>query len=253
VLVAEPSFSSTVLSRIWRSDRNEGAPLTHVEGEILRQFLARLVGAWAAAWVDEGIRLIPEFTMAGSLSMLQPQLDDGRWHIARTVVREQGSDQPLGVLLFCYPEALLPQLAEEARSTLWRSRIERGLTDAERMRLSQRLGSSLRDVMITAPTILRQHMTLGMLNGLERGDVIAFDEDHEGAISVEVLGREVSGRLAAHGDRLALALTAPDDPSAHEGHPPDAIPFQDDGQAMPDYATTYDTQQPVENPEFLAG
>ena len=47
LMVAEPSFSSTVLSRIWRSDRNQGAPLTHVEGEILRQFLARIVGAWA--------------------------------------------------------------------------------------------------------------------------------------------------------------------------------------------------------------
>ena len=33
--------------RRWRSDRNEGAPLTQVEGEILRQFLARIVSAWA--------------------------------------------------------------------------------------------------------------------------------------------------------------------------------------------------------------
>lgn len=253
LLVAEPSFSSAVLSRIWRSDRNEGAPLTHVEGEILRQFLARLVGAWADSWASEGIRLIPEFTMAGSLSMLQSQLDDGRWHIARTVVREPGSDQPLGVLLFCYPEALMPQLADEARSTMWRSRIARGLTDPERMRLSQRLGGSLRDVVITAPTILRQHMTLGMLNELERGDVIAFDEDHEGAISVEMLGREVSGRLAAHGDRLAMALTGPDHAGQGDDGPPDEMAYHDGGQSAPDYGMAYDTQPPIENPEFLAG
>jgi hypothetical protein len=229
VMIAEPSLSSAVLSRIWRSDRNEGAPLTQVEGEILRQFLARVVGAWAQSWADEGVKLLPEFTMAGALSMLQPQLADCRWHIARTVVRERGVDQPLGVLLFCYPDVLLPQLANEARSTMWRSRIERGLSDPEQLRLVQRLGGPLRDVAITAPVTIHQHMTLGMLNALERGDVVAFDEDGGGDIAFTVLGREVTGRLAAHGERIALALTGPGEDQQHGGfdQPPDAMQMHD--------------------------
>ena len=224
LMIAEPALSSAVLSRIWRSDRNQGAPLTQVEGEILRQFLARIVGAWAESWVEEGVRLVPEFTMAGSLSMLLPQAADGRWHVARTVVREADADEALGVLLFCYPDALLPQLAEEARSTMWRARLERGLTEHERRRLTGRLSGPLRDVMITAPVVLRQDMTLGALNSLERGDIVAFDEDAEGAISVDVLGRTVAGRISAHGDQLALALTAPDDGTAGgDAMPPEPI------------------------------
>lgn len=256
LMVAEPSLSSAVLSRIWRSDRNEGAPLTQVEGEILRQFLARVVGAWAEAWAAEGVRMLPEFSMAGALSMLQPQLSTGRWHIARTVVRERGGDQPLGVLLFCYPEELMPQLAEQARSTMWRSRIANGLDQAQRARLSQRLSGPMRDVVVTAPASIRQHMTLGMLNSLERGDVVAFDEDHEGAITVDVLGRTVTGRLAAHGDRLALALTGPDAPGAEQ--PPDAMDLgaaapQPTGQ--PDFTAVYGEPpaEPTENWELAAG
>lgn len=239
LMVAEPSLSSAILSRIWRSDRNEGAPLTQVEGEILRQFLARVVGAWAEAWAQEGVRMLPEFSMAGALSMLQPQLAAGRWHIARTVVRERGSDRPLGVLLFCYPEALMPQLAEEARSTMWRSRIASGLDEAQRARLSRRLSGPLQDVVITAPVSIRQHMTLGMLNALERGDVVAFDEDHEGAIAVEVLGRSVTARLAAHGEQLALALTGPDSPGAEQ--PPDPMSHGATGQlaGAPDFTSVY--------------
>jgi hypothetical protein len=237
VMIAEPSLSSAVLSRIWRSDRNEGAPLTQVEGEILRQFLARVVGAWAHSWADEGVKMLPEFTMAGALSMLQPQLADCRWHIARTVVRERGNAQPLGVLLFCYPDVLLPQLGNEARSTMWRSRIDRGLSDPERMRLTERLGGPLRHVAITAPVKIHQLMTLGMLNALERGDVVAFDEDAIGDIAFEILGREVTGRLAAHGDRVALALNGPGDDQQY-GHetPPDAMQFD---QAAPDYSGVY--------------
>jgi hypothetical protein len=244
IMIAEPALSSAVLSRIWRSDRNEGAPLTQVEGEILRQFLARIVGAWAGSWADEGVRLVPEFTMAGAMTLLQPQLADGRWHVARTVVREVGSDQPIGVLLFCYPDALLPQLAQEARSTMWRSRIDRGLSDPERMRLVQRLGGPLRDVTITAPVRVRQQMTLGMLNALERGDVIALDEDLEGAVTFSVLGREITGRLAAHGDRLALALTGPE-----TGAATDPGAYVDHGAAPPvepgiDFGNVYGEQPP---------
>ncbi|MCW2923627.1 MAG: hypothetical protein JWM98_1031 [Thermoleophilia bacterium] len=209
VMISEPSLSSAVLSRIWRSDRNEGAPLTQVEGEILRQFLARIVEAWSGSWAHEGVKMLPTFSMAGSLSMMLPQLAECRWHIARTVVREQGSDQPLGVLLFCYPDVLMPQLGNEARSTMWRSRIERGLGEAERQRLGERLAGPLRHVAITAPVRVRQHMTLGMLNSLERGDVVALDADPAGDITFSVLGREVTGRLAAIEDRLALALTGP--------------------------------------------
>lgn len=218
VMIAEPSLSSAILARIWRSDRNAGAPLTQVEGEILRQFLARVIGAWSAAWAAEGVQLLPEFTMAGALSMLQPQLAQSRWHIARTVVREAGAQAPLGVLLFCYPEALLPQLTNEARSTMWRSRIERGLVDAEEARLRDRLAGPLRNVTITAPVRIRQHMTLGMLNALERGDVVALDEGPSGEISFDILGREVTGHLAASGAQLAIALTSPgEDEYATEG------------------------------------
>lgn len=211
VLIAEPALTSKILSSIWRSDRNAGAPLTQVEGEILRQFLARLVDAWGDSWQAEGIRMLPEFSMAGSLSMLQPQLDQGRWHVARTVVRDATSPDPVGVLLFCYPEALLPQLDVEARSTMWRSRIDRGLSDTERTRLQERLAGPLHDVSITAPVRVRQHMTLGMLNALERGDIIAFDENLAGEITLDVLGREVTARLARCGENLALALGGPAD------------------------------------------
>ena len=244
VMIAEPSLSSAVLSRIWRSDRNEGAPLTQVEGEILRQFLARVVGAWALAWAEEGIKMLPEFMMAGALSMLQPQLADCRWHIARTVVRERGNDQPLGVLLFCYPDLLLPQLANEARSTMWRSRIERGLSDPERMRLVQRLGGPLRDVAITAPVRIHQHMTLGMLNALERGDVVAFDENGTGDIAFEILGREVTGRLAAHGERVALALTGPGEDQQFSETPPDEMQMH---QPPPDVGGIYSSDLQVDD------
>jgi hypothetical protein len=242
LMVAEPSLSSTVLSRIWRSDRNQGAPLTHVEGEILRQFLARIVGAWAEAWVEEGIRVVPEFTMAGSLSVLQPQLATGRWHVARTVVRETDGESPVGVLLFCYPDAMLPQLAQEARSTMWRSRIDRGLTDPERMRLAARLSGPLREVMVTAPVVLRQDMTLGMLNSLERGDVVAFDTDAEGAIALDVLGRDVTGILAAHGERLAVALTGPDGPTdASAQHAPAGAAAQPQPGVLADVGSAYES------------
>jgi hypothetical protein len=251
VMVAEPALSSAVLSRIWRSDRNQGAPLTQVEGEILRQFLARVVGAWAESWADEGVRMVPEFTMAGSLSMLAPQLADGRWHVARVVVRDAGDEQgaPLGVLLFCYPEAVMPQLAEEARSTMWRSRIERGLDDGERQRLAGRLSGPLRDVVITAPVTLRQHVTLGMLNSLERGDVVAFDEDHEGAIELDVLGRTVRARLSACGEHLALALTAPDDPTGAIEQPPDEQQLGAPSGFAPDFGQAYDTDDELA-PDF---
>jgi hypothetical protein len=192
------------------------------------------------------VKLLPEFTMASALSLLRPQLADGRWHIARTVVREQGAEQPLGVLLFCYPDALIPQLANEARSTMWRSRLTRGLTEAERQKLGMRLSGPLRDVSITAPVTIHQHMTLGMLNALERGDVVAFDEDHVGDIRFSVLGREVTGRLAAHGDRLALALSGPSaDAPMHEMAPPEP-------QAMPDpvdFGGVYGEQPAAESSE----
>ncbi|MCW2956922.1 MAG: hypothetical protein JWO69_1791 [Thermoleophilia bacterium] len=209
VLIAEPSLTSTILSRIWRSDRNAGAPLTQVEGEILRQFLARLVEAWSDSWRAEGAQLLPEFSMAGSLSMLQPQLDEGRWFVARTVVREPNSPDPVGVLLFCYPEALLPQLDNEARSTLWRARVARGLTEAERGKLRARLAGPLHDVAITAPVKVHQHMTLGMLNSLERGDIVAFEENLAGEITLDVLGRAVTAKLARSGDQLAIAVGGP--------------------------------------------
>lgn len=249
LMIAEPSLSSAVLSRIWRSDRNEGAPLTQVEGEILRQFLARVVGTWAQSWADEGVRMLPEFTMAGSLSMLRPQLADCRWHIARTVVREAGSDQPLGVLLFCYPDTIVTQLAEEATATLWRSRIARGLNATEIQRLSSRLAGPLRELTITAPVRIHQHMTLGMLNALERGDVVAFDEGFDGAIGFNLLGREVTGHLAAHGDRIAIAMTGPDAIGDMSHHDQTAAPAAAPGGEL-DYSSVYGDRPPEPTPEW---
>ena len=227
LMVTEPALASSILSRIWRSDRNEGAPLTHVEGEILRQFIARIVDSWSRSWQAEGVQLLPQLTMAGSLSLLQPQLATGRWHVARTVVREPGNDEPIGVVLFCYPEALLPQLAEEARRTTWRARLARGLQEPERARLDERLATTMRHVAITAPVRVHQHMTLGMLNALERGDVVAFDENGAGEITFTLLGREVTGRLAqsVHGT-LALALAGPEPATTGEAHDAYGAPHQ---------------------------
>lgn len=251
IMICEPSLSSKVLSRIWRSDRNQGAPLTQVEGEILRQFLARIVGAWGESWANESIRAIPEFTMAGSIAMVQQQMTDDTWHVARTIVRDRDGST-VGVLLFCYPQAVLCLLEQEARSTMWRSRIARGLTEAERIRLGSRLSGPLQDVIVTAPTVLQQNMTLGMLNSLERGDVIAFDTDTEGGISLQILGRSVTGILAAHEDHLALALTQPNEvgsnASPSSAPHPNALHAPDQGISSPDFASTYNPQDEI-NPE----
>lgn len=213
LMVAEPSLCSAVLGRIWRSTRNEGAPLTQVEGEILRQFLARVVDHWRQAWAAEDMRMLPEFSMASSLSMLRPQLADGAWHVARTVVRSDDG-APIGVLLFCYPAAVLPQLQREAERTTWRARIARGLTEGERSALQARLGGPLRDVLVTAPITVRQLLTLGTLDSLERGDVLAFDTAPDGSLNLAVLDRELPGRLAQHEGRLAVAITGPE-PAGH--------------------------------------
>lgn len=242
VLVAEPALSSAILSRIWRSNRNEGAPLTQVEGEILRQFLARLVGAWATAWADEGIQLVPEFSMAGALSTIEPQLADGTWHVARTVVRASGSSTPIGVLLFCYPTLLMPQLEQQARSILWRSRVERGLNERDRTALQERLAGPLRNLVITAPVTVHQHVTLGMLDSLERGDIVAFDTDARGAISFDVLGREIAGRLARSGESLAIVLDA----AVGEGaHAPDPVGAVAGSGSAPGPALGFDDQPPA--------
>jgi hypothetical protein len=240
-LIAEPTLSSAVLSRIWRSDRNAGAALTQVEGEILRQFLARAVDAWHSAWRDEGIRALPTFSMAGSLALMQQQLDDERWHVARTVIREEGARDPLGVLLFCYPSGAAEMLEAEARSTMWRARIARGVTDAELSRLRSHLGGALRDLVITAPVTVRQHVTIGMLNALERGDIMEFDTDPTGAISLNVLDRELRGQLAASGNQLALEIAGssrtPDHSAAPEAALGAADPYTYD--AAPEHGDPY--------------
>lgn len=206
-LICEPALSSAILSKIWRSNRNEGAKLTEVEGEILRQFIARLVGAWASSWTQEQIKLIPELTMAGALSSIEPQLSDGTWHIVRTAITAQGSTTPLGVLLFCYPTNLMPQLTQQASSILWRSRIKKGLTEKQKLALQARLTGPLRDLRITTPIKIRQNMTLGMLNELERGDIVAFDTNSQGAIALDALGREIFARLARTENHTALVIT----------------------------------------------
>src|SRR5690606_7227808 len=95
-------------------------------------------------------------------------------------------------------------------------------------------------------------MTLGMLNALERGDVVAFDEDASGDIAFTVLGREVTGRLAAHGDRLALSLSGPAadgvDPNA-VGLAPDPAQGGEQRLAEPDFGAAY-AEAPPEPAEW---
>ena len=207
-VIAEPSLCSAVLARIWNSSRNQGAPFTQVEGEIVRQFVTDVVGRWRAGWAGEGMTSLPRPLMVSSLSMLTPQLIDGPWHVARTVISDdEGS--PVGVLLFAYPAHLVPQLEAERERISWRARIARGLSDTERERLYAKLTGTLNNIAITAPVTFQTQVQLGVINALERGDVIGLPVDPSDELTFTVLDREVTGRLARTERNLALLLTGP--------------------------------------------
>lgn len=207
VLIAEPNLCSTVLNRIWRSERSTDAPMTPVEGAILQQFLSDLCAEWKASWQRAGLSLLPNLTLATTLSMLAPQMTDGPWYVARTVVLD-GNDE-VGVLLFCYPARLMPTLVEARNAISWRQRIERGLTDHDRDELNDRL-NRMASLTMPAPVTFRMDLPLRMINQLERGDVIALDGGPTGDLHMKMLDREVTGRLARHGANLAVCVTGPD-------------------------------------------
>lgn len=250
LLVAEPALCSALLARVWRSSRNSGAPLTQVEGEILRQFLADVVGAWRGTWSHEGVTLLPRLTMASSLPMFTPQLPDGPWHIARTVVTDDDS-AVIGVLLFCYPAHLMPDLARQHDRITWRSRITRGLTGAERVRLEEKLNGPLRHLIITAPVTYTTEIPLGFLNTLERGDVITFDAHVGSELALRVLDRTVQARLArTSSNRLALAVAGRAGEEDHAGGADASGHGWDDASDQGGYAAGFDNESQQQHPDW---
>jgi hypothetical protein len=228
LIVAEPGVCTRVLNSLWRSARNEGAPLTQVEGELLRGFLADVVREWRRAWRAEQIAVTPNLALAGTLSQVRGQVVPGQWYVARTVVRELDGST-VGTLLFSYPAASLPRLAAERDRIRWRSRLRRGLSDLEREHLRNRLGTQLRDLRISLPVTLRTELSLGVLNSLERGDVVTFEAGVDG-FDLTLLDAPVTAQLARSNDRLALVLTGPgtDTGSAAYGDDDPFANFDDD-------------------------
>jgi flagellar motor switch protein FliM len=233
LLVAEPSLCATVLTAMWGSHRAPGAPLTPVESAMVHQFLSDICDAWRAAWLRAGVAAAPARTMTSSLAMLEPQMVDGTWFVARTVVLDAGGNE-VGVLLFAYPAELVPVLVEARRAISWRHRIESGLDDAGRAELAERV-RRLGAVQLAAPVSLQTELPLRVLNELERGDVVSIDADAaDGQLRFRVLDRTVTGRLARVGDHFALAVTdggVQRDPMADLAA---AMPEQ--SLAMPEYA-----------------
>jgi hypothetical protein len=212
LLICEPALCSRVLASLWRSVRNEGAPLTQVEAELLRGFLTDIVRSWRGAWREEQISITPTLALAGTLTQLSGQMAAGNWHIARTVVREVNGDT-VGVLLFCFPALALPRLAVERDRIRWRSRLGRGLTEAERQELRSRLSTTLSDVRINVPVSLRTDVPLGVINSLERGDVVTLDASQEG-FELKLLDAPVTAVFARTGENFALVLTGPGEDAA---------------------------------------
>lgn len=206
LVIVEPALSSAVLTRMWGSARAAGAAMTHVESEIVRQHLADLITVWRGSWRREGIESLPELMLGGPLSMMLPQLVDGPWHIARTVVLDADSESPVGVLLFCFPAPLMPMLGRMLASTRWRSRLARTLTQDEEQTLAHKLHTTLGQLVLGAPVRMSTTMPLHVINGLERGDVIAFDTPVGGSISMNMLDRQVTGGLARTGENLAVCI-----------------------------------------------
>ena len=220
VLIAEPALCNTLLTRIWRGHRDPEAPLTQVESAILQQFLSDVCNQWRSAWRRAGIPCLPTLTLAATLSLLAPQMTDGPWYVARTVILD-GNDA-VGVLLFCYPAAAIPVLVEARESIRWRARLDRptGLTDDEREALQRQL-ARLKDVVMPVPVAMHTDIPLAVINQLEVGDVIAFDAPVGGDMDVTLLDREATARLGRHDGNFAIVLTGPQaelqyDPSQYE-------------------------------------
>lgn len=213
LIVAEPALCSALLARMWRSSRNQGAPLTNVEGEILRQHLTDIVRQWRLSWRNEEISLLPQLALAGPLSMLLGQVPDGPWYVCRTVVLAAG--EPVGVLLFCYPALLVPALGRERDKIRWRNRVAGGLSDRDAERARRRFAGALKPLMMPAPVQLDMQLPIGVINTLERGDVIAFDAPIGGALAVRVLDRDLTVRLAQSRGQLSIAVMGV--PNANNG------------------------------------
>jgi hypothetical protein len=240
LLIAEPALCSTVLARMWKSNRNHGTPMTQVEGEIIRQHLADLCFAWHNAWSQEGVRMLPELTLAGPLTMLRPQLPEGTWYIARTVVLDVATSEAVGVLLFCYPESLVLPLSRELRRTRWRSRLADGLTPQHRNALHNKLRGELRNVVMPIPVTLSTTLPVHMLNTLERGDVMAFDAQPGNTFDMVLLDQPVTVAFVRSAGKLALRLL--DVPNPNAG-PQDFFP-----QAAQQQQQQY--HEPVQQPDF---
>ena len=205
LLIVEPALCSTVLSRIWRSDRNRGARLTAVESEILRQHTADVIGAWSRSWRSEGVRAFPRLAMASTLATLPATLPTGDWLVARTVVLD-ADDQPAGVLLFCYPHELVPALQAERMRIRWRTRIEHGLNPTDRERLRSHVSGALRNVRMPARAAMSMQLPLRLINNLERGDVLDLGHAVGSSTTMQLLDRTIIGQLARIGTNLAISV-----------------------------------------------
>lgn len=238
LLIAEPGLASSILAGMWRSDRNRGAQLTNVESEIVRQHLADIVNSWSRAWRSEGIELIPRLTLAGTLSALPANLPDGEWYVARTVALD-ANDQPVGVLLFCYPAHLIPTLQRERERIRWRSRISGGLDGKDAERLRTKLAGPLKHVVMPVRATMTMDLPIGIINSLERGDVIGLDAAVGGAVEMQLIDRRIIGSLMRCGSRLAIAVRDVPAP-ASAGSDTDAAPAahsETDLLTTPQYAS----------------
>ncbi len=205
LVIAEPALCSAVLSGMWRSERQRGARITHVEQELLRQHLADVVGAWSRSWRSEGTRIFPRLAMAATLSTLPTTLPDGTWYVARTIVLND-KDQAAGVLLFCYPEAIMHALQAERDRIRWRTRISRGLSSAERERIRSKAAGPLKHVVMPVRAAMTLQVPIGLINNLERGDVIDLGTAVGGNAALTLLNRDVLGRFVRVGSNLAIAV-----------------------------------------------
>lgn len=205
LVIAEPALCSAVLGGMWRAERQRDARVTNVEQEILRQHLADVVGAWSRAWRSEGTRIFPRLAMAATLSTLPTTLPNGTWYIARTIVLND-QDQAVGVLLFCYPEAIIDALQAERDRIRWRSRIARGLSAAERERIRSKAAGPLKHVVMPVRTSMTLQVPIGLINNLERGDVIDLDTAVGGSTRLSMLSRDVVGTFVRVGTNLAIAV-----------------------------------------------
>jgi flagellar motor switch protein FliM len=234
-VIAEPSLSNQILARMWRTNRDETAPLTQVETAILQQFLGDVCRVWSQVWRSNRIEARPALTMAATLTVVGPQLPLGEWYVARTVVLD--ADEEVGVLLFAYPGACMQMLVEARRSIGWRYRIERGLDGDERAELYDRV-RSMGPVTMNIPVQLNTEIKLAALGELQRGDVIALDVAHAQPFDVKLLDRTVTATLGRRGTQLALAVNGTDSqiqPLAMEEAPPPPLGEMDYSDPNADY------------------